>query len=106
MYYEYLQIESSRWLVDSLREGCKYLKSIFTDWKCYLVFIVTWLVLMSPAIVGYTIGIIFDNKYALTLATGYIALTSVSPIPVPIIPMCFASVIIYKKRISQRRNLK
>ena len=104
-YYDYLVVTDSKNIFQLLKELFKKLKPVFCDRMSFVVFGISYIVLMSPAIVGYILGLIFEVKGAVAFATGYIILTSTTSLPVPIIPVCFGSVAIYR-RIKKNKELK
>lgn len=77
------------------------LKKIKNDKVGLIAFFIIWLVLMSPAVVGVAIGVIFGNKYMLGVGIFWITLTSTTPFPVPVVPTSLAGAIIISKEVKR-----
>ncbi len=73
------------------------------DWRTLIVFIIVWLILMSPMIVGYILYFVTKNEWHLTYATAWILFWA-GPFT-PTIPICLAVTFAIKK-IKEKRTKK
>jgi len=77
----------------------KILKIIQHDKIGLIAFAIIWCLLMSPALVGVAIGVLFRNNYMLGIGLFWITLTSTTPFPVPVVPTALAGAIITSKGV-------
>lgn len=78
----------------------KELKQKLKDPTFFIAFVITWILLESPAIFGYIVYFVTKAEKWLVIATGWVALTA-PPLPIPVLPIsvtvAFAVVAIKKK---------
>lgn len=104
-FYEYMFKIKPAFSKEQIKRGWKDVKIAFSDKWSYAIFALTWLFLMSPAIVGGILGIIFKVKWGYGLMTGWIAFTA-GPIPFPVIAMCVGNIFLVKKIKKSLQNKK
>lgn len=72
------------------------------DYRTLIIFIIVWLILMSPIFVGYILYFISDKAWHLTYANAWILFWA-GPFT-PAIPLCLTVTFAVKKIIKKRKG--
>ncbi len=89
-------------IINKLLKLIKWIWTECRDYRTLIIFIIVWLIVMSPMFVGYILYFITNNKWHLTYANGWILFWA-GPLT-PAIPLCLTITFSIKKLINKKKR--